>query len=72
MGSPSWTLVGLASLVIVKLPTAPEKLGGAGASLAEGFALLGVAGRFAVAVPFAETLMAGWLLNRPLFVLLRV
>lgn len=41
----------------------PERLGGAGASLAEGFALLGVAGRFAVAVPLAETLMAGWLLT---------
>jgi acyl-CoA dehydrogenase len=42
----------------------PERLGGADASLAEGFALLGVAGRFAVAVPLAETLLAGWLLAR--------
>jgi acyl-CoA dehydrogenase len=33
----------------------PEKLGGSGASLAEGFAILGVAGRFALAVPLAET-----------------
>src|SRR6202030_4388757 len=49
-----------------KLPLAwvPERLGGAGASLAEGFAVLGVAGRFAVAVPLAETLLAGWLLTR--------
>ena len=47
-----------------KLPLAwvPERLGGSGASLAEGFAILGVAGRFAVAVPLAETLASGWLL----------
>jgi acyl-CoA dehydrogenase len=47
-----------------KLPLAwvPERLGGSGASLAEGFAILGVAGRFALAVPLAETLTAGWLL----------
>ena len=31
-------------------------------TLADGFAVLGVAGRFAVAVPLAETMMAGWLL----------
>ncbi|MFX4447024.1 hypothetical protein ABTA86_19795, partial [Acinetobacter baumannii] len=37
-------------------------LGGSGASLADGFALLNAAGRFAVAVPLAETLLAGWLL----------
>ena len=42
----------------------PEKQGGAGASLADGFAILGVAGRHAVAVPLAETLIAGWLLTR--------
>ena len=40
----------------------PEALGGAGASLADGFELLRVAGNFAVAVPLAETLLAGWLL----------
>jgi len=40
----------------------PEELGGSGASLADGFAVLSVAGRFAVAVPLAETMMAGWLL----------
>jgi acyl-CoA dehydrogenase len=47
-----------------KLPLAwvPERLGGSGASLAEGFAILGVAGRFALAVPLAETLASGWLL----------
>ncbi|HUJ87616.1 MAG TPA: acyl-CoA dehydrogenase family protein [Burkholderiales bacterium] len=40
----------------------PESLGGAGASLADGFEVLRVAGSFAVAVPLAETLLAGWLL----------
>jgi alkylation response protein AidB-like acyl-CoA dehydrogenase len=42
----------------------PEQQGGAGASLAEGFAILGAAGRYAVPVPLAETLIAGWLLAR--------
>jgi acyl-CoA dehydrogenase len=42
----------------------PEESGGAGAELADGFAVLGVAGRYAVAVPLAETLLAGWLLSR--------
>ena len=40
----------------------PEELGGAGASLADGFAALRVAGRFAAPVPLAETLLAGRLL----------
>jgi acyl-CoA dehydrogenase len=42
----------------------PEAQGGAGASLAEGFEILTVAGRFAAPVPLAETLLAGWLLAR--------
>ncbi len=42
----------------------PEEHGGAGAELADGFAVLGVAGRYAAAVPLAETLLAGWLLSR--------
>ncbi len=42
----------------------PEDLGGSGASLADGFAVLETAGRFALAVPLAETLLAGWLLSR--------
>ena len=42
----------------------PEESGGAGAELADGFAVLGVAGRYAVGVPLAETLLAGWLLSR--------
>jgi acyl-CoA dehydrogenase len=39
-----------------------EEYGGAGASLAESFGVLGAAGRFAIAVPLAETMLAGWLL----------
>jgi acyl-CoA dehydrogenase len=39
-----------------------DDLGGSGASLAEGFSVLSSAGRFAVAVPLAETMLAGWLL----------
>jgi len=42
----------------------PEHHGGAGAELADGFAILGVAGRYATAIPLAETLLAGWLLSR--------
>ncbi len=40
----------------------PEELGGAGAAMADGFAVLRAAGRVAAPVPLAETLMAGWLL----------
>src|SRR5690349_3067953 len=42
----------------------PEAQGGAGAEVADGFAVIGVAGRYAAAVPLAETLLAGWLLAR--------
>jgi len=48
----------------VTLAWVPVEHGGAGASLADGFEILAVAGRFAVAVPLAETLLAGWLLSR--------
>jgi acyl-CoA dehydrogenase len=41
-----------------------EEFGGAGARVADGFDILGVAGRFAVPVPLAETMLAGWLLER--------
>jgi len=41
-----------------------DDLGGAGAAIADGFAVLRIAGRFAAPVPLAETLMAGWLLAR--------
>ena len=39
-----------------------DDLGGAGASLADGFEVLGAAGRSGAGVPLAETLLAGWLL----------
>jgi acyl-CoA dehydrogenase len=42
----------------------PDNLGGAGANMADGFAVLAVAGRYAVSVPLAETLLAGWLMAR--------
>jgi acyl-CoA dehydrogenase len=58
---PLWHALSEAGL---PLAWVPEALGGSGASLAEGFAILGVAGRFSLAVPLAETLAAGWLLTR--------
>ena len=42
----------------------PDEFGGAGAALADGFAVLRAAGRFAAPVPLAETLMAGWMLTQ--------
>ncbi|MEJ2378181.1 MAG: acyl-CoA/acyl-ACP dehydrogenase [Pseudolabrys sp.] len=59
--APLWQAVSEAGL---PLAWVPESLGGAGASLADGFAILGVAGRFALAAPLAETLLAGWLIAR--------
>ncbi len=58
---PLWQAIEEAGL---PLAWVPEELGGSGVSLAEGFEVLGVAGRFALAVPLAETLPAGWLLAR--------
>ncbi|MGH7116637.1 MAG: acyl-CoA dehydrogenase family protein, partial [Stellaceae bacterium] len=54
------------ALEVSGLPLAwvPDDLGGAGAPMADGFAVLRAAGRFAVPAPLAETLMAGWLLAR--------
>src|SRR6266404_221415 len=49
-----WQALASAGLTLAWVPV---EHGGAGASLA-------VAGRFAVAVPLAETLLAGWLLSR--------
>jgi len=59
--APLWQTISDAGL---PLAWVPENLGGSGAGLAEGFAILAVAGRFALAVPLAETLAAGWLLAR--------
>ena len=56
---PLWRALNGAGL---PLAWVPEELGGSGAGLAEGFAILGVAGRFALSVPLAETMAAGWLL----------
>jgi acyl-CoA dehydrogenase len=57
--APLWQALSEAGL---PLAWVPDQLGGSGASLAEGFSVLGAAGRFAVAVPLAETMLAGWLL----------
>ena len=59
--APLWQALADAGLALAWVP---EEQGGAGAELADGFAILGVAGRYAVAVPLAETLLAGWLLSR--------
>ena len=58
---PLWQALAEAGLTLAWVP---EAQGGAGAALADGFAVLGVAGRFAAPVPIAETLLAGWLLAR--------
>jgi acyl-CoA dehydrogenase len=57
--APLWQALSEAGL---PLAWVPEECGGSGASLAEGFSVLSAAGRFAVAVPLAETMLAGWLL----------
>lgn len=57
--APLWQALSEAGL---PLSWVPDELGGSGASPADGFALLNAAGRFAVAVPLAETMLAGWLL----------
>ncbi|MBT7759648.1 MAG: acyl-CoA dehydrogenase, partial [Rhodospirillaceae bacterium] len=41
-----------------------DELGGAGAGIGAGFAVLRVAGEFAAPLPLAETLLAGWLLGQ--------
>ena len=41
-----------------------DEIGGAGAEMADGFDVLKVSGAFAVPVPLAETLLAGWLLGQ--------
>jgi acyl-CoA dehydrogenase len=57
--APLWQALTEAGL---PLSWVPDECGGSGASLAEGFSVLSAAGRFAVAVPLAETMLAGWLL----------
>ena len=57
--APLWQALTEAGL---PLSWVPEECDGSGASLAEGFSVLSSAGRFAIAVPLAETMLAGWLL----------
>jgi alkylation response protein AidB-like acyl-CoA dehydrogenase len=59
--APAWAALEAAGLTLAWVP---EELGGAGADMADGFAVLREAGRFATALPLAETLLAGWLLSR--------
>jgi len=59
--APLWQALSGAGLTLAWVP---EEHGGAGAELGDGFAIVGVAGRYAAAVPIAETLLAGWLLSR--------
>ncbi len=59
--APAWNALEEAGLTLAWVP---DNLGGAGAELADGFAVLREAGRFAAALPLAETLLAGWLLAR--------
>nr|WP_210262200.1 acyl-CoA dehydrogenase family protein [Bradyrhizobium aeschynomenes] len=59
--APLWRALSEAGL---PLAWVAEELGGAGVDLADGFAVINSAGRFAVAVPLAETLLAGWLLQQ--------
>jgi alkylation response protein AidB-like acyl-CoA dehydrogenase len=56
---PAWSALEEAGL---PLAWVPDGLEGAGAGVADGFAVLREAGRAAVALPIAETLLAGWLL----------
>src|ERR1700730_14509577 len=57
--APLWQALTEAGL---PLSWVPEDCNGSGASLAEGFGVLSAAGRFAISVPLAETMLAGWLL----------
>src|SRR6201999_1516895 len=57
--TPLWQALSEAGL---PLSWVAEEFGGSGASPAEGFGVLSAAGRFAISVPLAETMLAGWLL----------
>ena len=59
--APLWQALTEAGL---PLSWVAEDCGGSGASMAEGFSVLSAAGRFAIAVPLAETMLAGWLLSQ--------
>jgi len=57
--APLWQALEESGLTLTWVP---DTLGGAGAEITDGFDVLRTAGAFAVAVPLAETLLAGWLL----------
>lgn len=57
--APLWSALTDAGLTLAWVP---EEQGGSGAGLADGFGVLNAAGRYALAVPLAETMLAGWLL----------
>ena len=57
--APLWASLEESGLTLAWVP---DTLGGAGASLGDGFEVVKVAGRVAASVPLAETLLAGWLL----------
>jgi acyl-CoA dehydrogenase len=59
--APAWAALEDAGLTLAWVPA---ELGGAGADIADGFAVLRETGRFAAALPVAETMLAGWLLAR--------
>ncbi|WP_425304957.1 acyl-CoA dehydrogenase family protein [Bradyrhizobium erythrophlei] len=58
--APLWRALSEAGL---PLSWVAEEYGGSGATLAEGFGVLSAAGRSALPVPLAETMLAGWLLS---------
>jgi acyl-CoA dehydrogenase len=59
--APLWQALTQAGL---PLSWVGEDCDGSGAGMAEGFGVLSAAGRFAIAVPLAETMLAGWLLSQ--------
>ena len=58
---PLWNALVNAGLT---LAWCSEESGGAGASMADGFAIQRMVGEFATPIPLAETLLAGWLLDQ--------
>lgn len=58
--APLWRALEENGLTIAMVP---EAAGGVGLTLEEGFALLRAAGRHAVSVPLAETILANWALS---------
>jgi acyl-CoA dehydrogenase len=57
--APLWSALEESGLTLTWVP---DTLGGAGAEISDGFDVLRAAGNHAVAVPLAETMLAGWLL----------